>query len=241
MIKKVGVAAASVMLLAGCAGSGEAGKTVTVTASEASVSSSSSSEAGAASTAAEPAASSTSSTIDCADSEDLSQAEWIDNCSEGAMEEDPGMGPVDEPEGDAGLVGSGSTISEAVKLGETYAYPDGLKVTVGNWRAGGEDYEGNPYVLYDIAFENTGSEPADISYWPSAVYGDAGKAADSFVGDEEESGDGRLQAGAKNKVTGTLGVPGVDEAAVMTVEFYDPVTFDTPRDAMLIAVNGGLK
>lgn len=239
MINKVGVAVAAAMLLAGCAGSGEAEKTVTVTASEARASSSNSAAVGASSTSSgSPAA---SSTIDCANSEDLSQAEWMDNCSPDAMEEDPGMGPVDEPEGDAGLVGSGTTISEPVKLGEAYTYPDGLNVTVGNWRAGGEDYEGNPYVLYDITFENTGSEPINIAYWPSALYGDAGKTGDSFVGDEEENGDGRLQAGAKNKVTGTLGVPGVKEAAVMTVEFYDPVTYDTPRDALLVAVNGGLQ
>lgn len=46
MINKVGVAVAAVMLLAGCAGSGEAEKTVTVTASEARASSSTVDRAG---------------------------------------------------------------------------------------------------------------------------------------------------------------------------------------------------
>lgn len=230
IIKSTGVLAAGALLLAGCGGEGGPTATVTVTASGSSTGSSSS-------TSSSPTASSSSSSVDCTD-EELSQAEWIDNCSD-----DPDL--TGEPEDSVELTPSDDAAAEfemaPTTLGKGYTYPDGLKVTVSKWRQGTDPSASDPYVVFNVTLENTGDEPLDVSYWEGAIYGDAGRQASSVPTEEWETNDRRLQPGAEDTVTGTLDVESADDPALVQFEFYDSETYETPRPNFYLEVNGGVR
>ncbi|MFJ9038017.1 hypothetical protein ACIRF8_15660 [Streptomyces sp. NPDC102406] len=68
-----------------------------------------------------PSAAKESTKVDCTD-ENLSQAEWMENCS------DEGGGASAGPEEGAGTGGDGKT--SGLKFGESFTWPDGVKVAV---------------------------------------------------------------------------------------------------------------
>ena len=226
MTTGVVVAAATVVLLAGCAGSGGAGETVTVTASESSSGSSSRSSS------VEPASesgtsASSSSTVDCAD-ETLTQAEWIDNCSDSAGFPEGGDSEgVEEPAG--------------VKLGAVHKYPDGLLVKVSNWRQGSDEYVDGPFVLFDVTVENTGSQPISVDFFETAVYGPTGLEASSVGSEQWEDSSRRLQPGAKDTITLDLDVSDATLPATLLLEFYDEETYEAPRAPLHVEINGGVQ
>lgn len=203
------------LLLAGCGVSGDGGDATSTGAGTTSATSSGTATSTSTSQASPPS-------VDCSDPE-LSQAEWIDNCSDDAT-------PPPEGEGDAESIAP-------VRLGETYTYDDGLEVTVTNWRQGTDPNASDPYVVFDTTLENTGSSAIPVDYWETAIYGDAGKDAMSILTEEWEDNGRVLQPGAKDTVTATLDIESAKDVATVQFEFYDPETFETPRPHFVMIVN----
>lgn len=127
--------------------------------------------------------------VDCTD-ENLSQADWIDYCSDTA----------------AGTGGDGrEPKSKGLKFGTSYTWPDGLKVSVAqakvftNW-----DKEllesaspGQTDFRINLKIENTGKSSFDLSTLSTIVEGatDGGEAAGTIFERGSSPLEGRLAAG----------------------------------------------
>lgn len=128
-----------------------------------------------------------SQSVDCTD-QTMDQAEWMKHCADEASE-------------DAGAQSTG------LKFGDTYTWPDGLKVSVveaKQWTKFSEDdfatdepNETEFRVL--LKLENTGKEPValdDLSTWIEGATNGGEAAVTEFASDSEPLG-GRLAPGVK--------------------------------------------
>ncbi|MCM3554543.1 hypothetical protein M3697_05410 [Janibacter melonis] len=128
---------------------------------------------------------------------------------------------------------------EPINLGESHEFADGLKITPKNWRPGQDSISGDRYVAFDVLVQNTGSEPIDLEWYASAVYGDTGKTADEAVTDVYEDNQRRLQPGAQDTITTALELPSATVPAVVELDFLD--WDDDARPELYFEVNGGVR
>lgn len=126
--------------------------------------------------------------VDCA-AEDVSQAEWMEYCSEE----------------DAGAVGDEVGQSTGLKFGESYTWPDGLKVTVVEAKVF-TDYDGELLESAEpgmtdfrlsLKLENTGKVSADLGDLSTIVEGatNGGQAAFTQFENGARPLEGRLASG----------------------------------------------
>ncbi|MFE7233884.1 hypothetical protein ACFVAF_25105 [Streptomyces sp. NPDC057596] len=135
-----------------------------------------------------PAASKPAASVDCSD-ESLSQADWMKHCAD-----------------KAGTGGDGTEgMATGLKFGESYTWPDGLKVTVVDAKVF-TDYDAEAYESAEpgktdfrvkLKLENTGQAPADLGKLSTIVEGatNGGEAASSSFERGSEPLEGRLAPG----------------------------------------------
>ena len=136
--------------------------------------------------------------VDCMD-ESLSQAEWMESCSDEA-----GGAAGAGPEEGAGT-GSDGTAATGLKFGESYTWPDGLKVTLVEARVF-TDYDaelmesaepGKTDFRLKLKLENTGKASARLDELSTIVEGATNGGESSSTEFENGSAplDGRLAPG----------------------------------------------
>ncbi|MGW4822498.1 hypothetical protein ACWEP4_26780 [Streptomyces sp. NPDC004227] len=135
-----------------------------------------------------PAASKPAASVDCSD-ESLSQADWMKHCAD-----------------KAGTGGDGTEgMATGLNFGESYTWPDGLKVTVVSAKVF-TDYDAEAYESAEpgktdfrvrLRLENTGQTLADLGKLSTIVEGatNGGEAASSSFARGSEPLEGRLAPG----------------------------------------------
>ncbi|MFJ2110648.1 hypothetical protein ACIOEX_01745 [Streptomyces sp. NPDC087850] len=121
--------------------------------------------------------SSTEAAVDCTD-EDLSQAEWMEHCD--------GTG-----------TGGGGGPSTGLAFGKSYAWPDGLEVTVVEAKPLPGADQGESWFRVKLKLTNAGTSSVDLGDLSTAVDGatNGGTAASLITDDAGEPLEGRLAPG----------------------------------------------